>query len=100
MFQKIYVLRLLASIVICEIVEIIGSVFAASFLESWYLLLEKPVFTPRVFFPVWTSLYMLMGVSLYLVWEKGCSKEKSNQGFSFSECSSASMYSGLYCSSG
>ncbi len=73
MFKNVNVFRLFASIIICQLAGIIGSVFTASSLESWYLLLEKPAFNPPswIFFPVWTILYTLMGVSLYLVWEKG-----------------------------
>lgn len=73
MFQRVNLFRLLVSVIICQLAGAIGSIFTSSSLESWYILLEKPAFNPPswVFFPVWTTLYTLMGISLYLVWEKG-----------------------------
>jgi len=82
MFQKVNVSRLLVSIIICLLAGVIGSVFTSSSLESWYFLLEKPAFNPPswVFFPVWTTLYALMGISLYLVWEKGLQQKEVKVG--------------------
>ncbi|MBI4158503.1 MAG: tryptophan-rich sensory protein [Candidatus Yanofskybacteria bacterium] len=57
----------------------IGSFFTAPVVQSnWYLELVKPALNPPswVFGPVWTTLYLLMGISLWLVW-KSNSKEKS-----------------------
>ena len=41
--------------------------------STWYASIEKPGFTPPswVFGPVWTILYLLMGVAAFLVWQKG-----------------------------
>lgn len=70
---KINYFKLLASVLLCLFAGVIGSVFTASSLENWYPLLEKPFFNPPswLFAPVWTLLYILMGISLYIVWEKG-----------------------------
>jgi len=59
---------------------IIGSLFTASAVSTWYVTLAKPVYNPPswVFGPVWLLLYTMMGVSLYLVWQKR-SKKKSHQ---------------------
>ncbi len=46
-----------------------GSVATVSSVRTWYPTLRKPPFNPPgwVFGPVWTVLYLLMGVALYLV---------------------------------
>jgi translocator protein len=72
MTPKINYFKLLASVLICQFAGIVGSVFTVSSIDNWYSLLEKPIFNPPswVFFPVWTLLYTLMGISLYIVWDK------------------------------
>jgi len=72
-------LKLLLSIILCEGVGILGSVFTIPSITTWYFHLNKPVFSPPnwVFGPVWTMLYLLMGVSLYLILEKKLKKEKN-----------------------
>ncbi len=67
---KIY--KFIISILICEVAGIIGSFFTTPAIEGWYKDLNKPLFNPPnwIFAPVWTLLYLLMGISLYLIWTK------------------------------
>jgi translocator protein len=64
--------KLIISIVICELAGVVGSVFTTPAIKTWYELLYQPSFKPPnwVFAPVWTVLFLLMGISLYLVWSK------------------------------
>lgn len=50
----------------------IGSVFAAKGVRDWYPRLRKPPATPPswVFGPVWTTLYVLMAISGWLIWRQ------------------------------
>lgn len=71
-------LKLFASIIGCELVGILGSVFTISSIPTWYAVLNKPVFAPPnwIFGPVWTTLYFWMGISFYLIWNQGWKKQK------------------------
>lgn len=50
----------------------IGSIFTFEAIPTWYAELTKPSFNPPnwLFGPVWTTLYIMMGISLYLVWTR------------------------------
>ncbi len=51
----------------------IGSLFTFRAIPEWYAGLKKPPYTPpnRAFGPIWTILYILMGIALFLVWREG-----------------------------
>ena len=68
--------KLVISVVLCLAVGLIAGFFTASSVQDWYSTLNKPSFSPPnwLFGPVWTLLYILMGVSLYLVWSNNGSK--------------------------
>lgn len=65
--------KLIAAVAITEFAGIVGSVFTTPAIPTWYATLTKPTVNPPawIFGPVWTALYALMGVSLYLVWKNG-----------------------------
>ncbi len=51
----------------------IGGLFTTPNVTTWYRALARPSWTPPswVFGPVWTTLYLLMGIAAALVWQKG-----------------------------
>ena len=69
--------KLITSIVICELAGILGSAFTINSIPTWYATLNKPFFSPPnwIFGPVWTTLYLLMGISLYLIWTQKPTKK-------------------------
>lgn len=73
--MKISWLKLIISILICQLAGIIGSFFTST--RDWYALLIKPDFNPPswVFGPVWIILYFLMGLSLYWIWTNKARKK-------------------------
>lgn len=60
------------AVVACLSVGYLSSFITRSAIANWYSTLEKPFFNPPnwLFAPVWTSLYILMGIALGIVWSK------------------------------
>jgi len=67
------IVKIIVSILACFAAGAIGSIFTFKAIPTWYPGLKKPRYTPpnRLFGPVWTVLYVLMGVSVFLVWQSG-----------------------------
>ena len=68
---------LITLIVLCNLIGAIGAIWTSSD-RSWYDGINKPSFTPPggVIGSVWTLLFTLMGISLYLVWTSPSSNIK------------------------
>lgn len=64
--------KLIFSVSLCLGIGVLGSFFTVSSIPDWYATLEKPFFSPPnwLFGPVWAILYIMMGISLYLIWTK------------------------------
>ena len=63
-------LKLIISLAACMGAGLISGLFTKTGEGSWYASVKKPSFNPPnwLFGPVWTALYLAMGVSLYLLW--------------------------------
>jgi benzodiazapine receptor len=68
--------KLVLFVALCEMVGVVGAFFTIASISTWYAGIRKPDIAPPnwVFAPVWTTLYGLMGVSLFLVWRKTLGK--------------------------
>lgn len=77
-------IKLVSTFFICILIPLaIGGIsgFAtASSISDWYVSLNKPSFNPPnyLFAPVWTCLYLLMGISLFLIWKSPEGKDRAN----------------------
>lgn len=69
--QKLSIWKLIISIAICEFTGIMSSLLSSALMNPWFSSLNKPSWNPpsNVFGPVWIVLYLLMGISLWLVWK-------------------------------
>ncbi|HVG40343.1 MAG TPA: TspO/MBR family protein [Chitinophagaceae bacterium] len=73
------VLKLIIAIAIPLAVAAVSGLITSSNINNWYTFLNKPSWNPPnwVFGPVWTTLYIMMGIAFYLIWKSDDSnKEK------------------------
>lgn len=69
-------IRLIVSIGLPLAVGAVAGMFTSSEINGWFQSIEKPSWQPPnwVFGPVWTVLYILMGIAFYLVWKNDDAK--------------------------
>lgn len=67
------IIKILTAIAVCLLIGFLSGFATQSSVNDWYLELNKPSFNPPnwIFAPVWTVLYILMGVAAGMVWSKG-----------------------------
>lgn len=70
--------KILIMVVTCLAVGYLSGIVTRESIAEWYQFIEKPSFNPPnwVFQPVWSALYVMMGVAGGLVWDKIDSKSE------------------------
>ncbi len=69
-------MKLIISIAIPLLIGGIAGFFTSTGVNTWYAVANKPSFNPPnwIFAPVWTALYILMGIAFYMVWKSETNK--------------------------
>lgn len=85
MTTDVNIKKLILSILICEGAGIVGSIFTIPAIGNWYTTLVRPSFAPPnwIFGPVWTLLFLMMGISFYFVWNKDFKTEQARKALYF-----------------
>ena len=70
-------MKLFISILIPLLVGAVAGLFTSSGVKGWYALANKPWFNPPdwIFAPVWTGLYIMMGIAFFLIWRAAADKK-------------------------
>lgn len=71
-------LGLIVSMVICFAASAVGALFTTPQIDGWYATLDRPGFAPPnwVFGPVWTILYAMMAVAVWMIWKTERSRSR------------------------
>lgn len=79
--QKINWTKLVIAVLICEVTGFVSGWLSNSGRDPWFDTIRKPEWNPPgwIFGPVWTTLYLLMGIALYIIWNSNAPKtQKQN----------------------
>jgi tryptophan-rich sensory protein len=57
----------------------VAGMFTSQAVPTWFATLNRPSFSPPnwIFGPVWTTLYILLGISFYLIWKENPTRERN-----------------------
>ena len=72
------IVRLITSVSVCLLTGFLGSFATRDSITTWYAQLSRPSFTPPdwTFGVVWPVLYVMMGISAFLIWNVGIDKRQ------------------------
>ena len=81
--QKIF--KIVLVVVVCLTVGYFSGMETRESITTWYPTLIKPTFNPPnwIFGPVWTLLYIMMGIAAGLVWTKGYEEQTTKKALGF-----------------
>jgi hypothetical protein len=79
------IFKLLIAVFIPLAVGALSGYFTSSAISGWYATLNKPFFNPPnyLFGPVWTVLYIMMGIAYFLVWNSKLVSENKSKAYLF-----------------
>jgi len=82
--EKVNAKTYLLPVGLCLAVGLLSSWATRPAIESWYVYLDKPFFTPPnwLFAPVWLVLYVMMGIAAGLIWNEGWGNKAVKKGLS------------------
>ncbi|WP_310555577.1 TspO/MBR family protein [Flavobacterium sp.] len=71
--------KIIISICVCVLVGFLSGFATQSSVKTWFLTIEKPFFNPPswLFGPVWTLLYIMMGIAFGLIWSSDFKDKKA-----------------------
>ncbi len=73
------IIKLIIALALPLIFGAIAGLFTAKAVPEWYATLNRPSFNPpnSIFGPVWSALYIIMGISLFMIWKLPNSSERN-----------------------
>ena len=73
------IIKLIVSLFLPLSVGAVAGMFTSQAVPIWYASLNRPSFSPPnwVFGPVWTTLYILLGISFFLIWKENPTRERN-----------------------
>ncbi|MEJ5303479.1 MAG: tryptophan-rich sensory protein [Bacteroidales bacterium] len=77
--NKLLIIKLLVSIALPLGIGAFAGIFTSQSIPEWYATLNKPSFNPPnwIFGPMWSLLYILMGISFFLIWKQPPSSQRN-----------------------
>jgi tryptophan-rich sensory protein len=63
-------IKILICVLLCVTLGLLSGLSTVNEINTWYATIQKPSWNPpdRIFGPVWTSLYILMGIAAGMIW--------------------------------
>jgi translocator protein len=73
------IIKLIASLLLPLGIGGIAGIFTTEAIPGWYASLNQPSFNPPnwIFGPVWTILYTILGISLFMIWKMDAGRERN-----------------------
>ena len=74
-----HIIKLIISILLPLSVGAAAGMFTSQAVPTWYASLNRPSYNPPnwIFGPVWTTLYILLGISFFLIWKENPTRERN-----------------------